>query len=80
MKSNETLKKYIEVTFDKSVNVEYTSNFTADIKMIDGVIHLLALNNVITVYIDGKEYQSLEYYGDCEECGSLFRVISIYDR
>ena len=48
--------------------------------MIDGVIHLLALNNVITVYIDGKEYQSLEYYGDCEECGSLFRVISIYDR
>lgn len=75
MKSNETLRKYIEVTFNKSVTVDYTSSFTADVIFPDGVISLLALNTTITVYIDGEEYQTLEYIGDWDDGLPSFRVL-----
>lgn len=61
MNSEKTLRKYIRETFDlDEVEVVYKASFIAEVHMIDGVVKLLALNNTITVYIDDKEYQTLE--------------------
>ena len=64
MNSKRTLEKYIDYTFDRSVKVNYSSSITAEITLKDGVIKLLALNDMITVYIGDKEYQTLQLVGD----------------
>lgn len=64
MNSKRTLEKYIDYTFDRSVKVNYSSSITAEVILNDGVIKLLALNDMITVYIDNKEYQTLQLVGD----------------
>ena len=64
MNSKRTLEKYIAYTFDKIVKVNYSSSITAEITLNDGVIKLLALNDMITVYINNKEYQTLQLVGD----------------
>ena len=65
MNSERTLRKYVKSTFNLDVvDVVYTSSFTAEVHMIDGVIKLLALNNTITVFIDNREFQTLELVND----------------
>lgn len=64
MNSKKTLEKYIEYTFDKDLEVVYTSSITAEVKLKDGVVKLLALNDLIVLYIDDVEYQILELVGD----------------
>ena len=64
MNSKKTLEKYIEYTFDKDLEVVYTSSITAEVKLKDGVVKLLALNDLIVLYINDVEYQTLELVGD----------------
>ncbi len=64
MNSKKTLEKYIEYTFDKDLEVVYTTSITAEVKLKDGVVKLLALNDLIVLYINDVEYQTLELVGD----------------